>query len=52
MLRIFGIIEVIINFHSTLLGELDERMKKWDSSTCLGDIFAKNVHVSNEFDIY
>eukprot|EP00026_Physarum_polycephalum_P005163 Phypoly_transcript_05192.p1 GENE.Phypoly_transcript_05192~~Phypoly_transcript_05192.p1 ORF type:complete len:553 (+),score=94.81 Phypoly_transcript_05192:104-1762(+) len=39
---IFGIIEVIVNFHATLLGELDERMKRWDASMCMGDIFAKN----------
>lgn len=44
---IFGIIEVIVNFHATLLSDLDERMKKWDSSTCMGDIFAKNVPIIN-----
>jgi hypothetical protein len=38
---------VIVNFHATLLVELDDRMKIWSASTCMGDIFAKNVTIDS-----
>lgn len=36
---IFSNVEIILNYASTLLELLQNRMEKWDETTCIGDIF-------------
>lgn len=36
---IFSSVEIILNFASTLLGKLQDRMELWNETTCIGDIF-------------
>eukprot|EP01119_Soliformovum_irregulare_P020129 TRINITY_DN6491_c0_g1_i1.p1 TRINITY_DN6491_c0_g1~~TRINITY_DN6491_c0_g1_i1.p1 ORF type:complete len:954 (+),score=298.34 TRINITY_DN6491_c0_g1_i1:63-2924(+) len=38
---IFPVIEELRNFHSILLKELEERMKKWSETQVIGDLFVK-----------
>jgi len=40
---IFSDIQVILNFHETLLSDIEPRVSHWSARQCLGDIFLKII---------
>ena len=44
--KIFGNIEMLLNFHLILLSELNERCKNVEDTTCVADILLEKVLIS------